>query len=397
MATDLTRRVVAVSLVVGAALWLVWIGGLVERNFSSDVDGNVIGVDYSIFHTAGKLVVEGDAELLYELAGFNAALADVRGEPVTNDSPHFLSPPGLAYGMAIWSLFPPMVGWALFGLVGVVALAAALSAVGVERYLLATGLFLLSLPGWLTVRLGQTTFAWVALFSLVLWLLSKDRQAEAGVAAGLLALKPQFAAVIALWWLLTYSLHRVALRWLIFCGGLITVVTFAITPGSVTGFLDAAFGAVQDAKFPIGFTLNDTILGLAPDLPDVPVALIVAALGVAGLVAVMRRFPNDHRVQFAAVTVAAVWIPPHLIAYDWALLGLAVAVMWVDRPQQRASWLALGAGLAIWAAFAWLFAQLARDLWGVRLELAAVGLAVAAVYAYRALLVGENRTIPSNV
>lgn len=261
----------------------------------------------------------------------------------------------------------------------------------------AAGIVLLSLPGWLTVRLGQTTFVWVALFALVLWLLGKDRQAEAGLVAGLLALKPQFAAVIAVWWLLTYSRHRVALRWMIVSGGLITAVTLAITPGSVGGFLDAAFGAVQDAKFPIGFTLNDTILGLAPDLPDLPVALLVAALGVAGLAAVIRRFPDDRSVQFAAATVAAVWIPPHLIAYDWALLGLAVAVLWVARPQQRPAWLALGAGLAIWATFAWLFAQLARDLWGVRLELAAVGLAVAALYAYRALLVAEARTISSNV
>lgn len=404
MNAAVVRRTFVVALAIGAALWLVWMLGLAERGFAEDVDGNVLGVDHSIFHTAGKMVADNRGASLYDLSDFNAALHDVREQPVTNDSPHFLNPPGVAYLFAPLAGLGRTMGWLALGAMGVVALCGAIRFVGMSRPWLAAGLVILTLPGWLTLRLGQLAFLWALLLAGVYWLVRHDRLAAAGLVAGLLALKPQFAAIVAVWWLLDAVKYRRALGWLLVSGGTITALTFSITPGSIGGFTDAALGAVQDAKFPIGYSLNDTVLGLAPSLPDLAVAAVVAGLGVAALAVVVRRFPGDLAVQFAAVTFAAVWIPPHLIAYDWVLLWIGVTALWASRPAQRPEWLFVGSVLAIWAAFAWLFAQAARELWGVRLELAAVGLAVIVLWAYRRLLIGsadpvavDARKLPLNV
>ncbi len=392
-------RVGVISLVVGVLLWLVWLGGLFVEGFDRDVDGNVLGVDHSIFHTAGKLVLDGDAELLYTVDGFNEALTEVRGRRANKATPHYLNPPGVAYAFAPLSQLPRVAGWIGLGFVGIAAMIGGLRLVGVTS-LWATALVVMSLPGWMNFRLGQLAPLWALVFAAVYRLLRDDRQAAAGAVSGLLALKPQFGIVVAVWWALDLTKYRVALAWSAVSAAAITVLTFAVTPGAVSGFYEAAFGAVTDAKFPIGFSLNDTVLGLFPDVAELPVALAVAAAGVAALWIVVRRHRGDLPLQFAAAIVAALWVTPHLIAYDWMLVGVAAGALWADREGQRSAWLGYGALTALWAAAAWLLAQVGREWLDLRLELAAVGLAAIAVAAYLTLAATNStssRTITPDV
>jgi hypothetical protein len=281
---------------------------------------------------------------------------------------------------------------------------AAFSFVGVGRPGLATAVVVGTMPGLLTLRLGQLSFLWALVFGLVYRLLDRDRQVPAGLVAAVLVLKPQFAVAVMLWWLLSGPRYRTALVTMTGTGGLLSLVSFAVTPDSLGGFRESVFGALHASTFPSGFSIADTALGLAPSLPAAVVATLSVGVGVVALVAVQRHCSDDLPAMFAAGVFAAVWIPAHLLAYDWVLLAVAIGALWAARPHQRPQWMLVGAALAVWSFAAWAIALITDSVLSARLELAAVGLAAIAWWSFRALLVQPaaaeavaSRTLPVNV
>ena len=140
--------------------------------------------------------------------------------------------------------------------------------VGVRRWPIGVALILLSLPGWLAVRLGQLAFWWILILAVVLFLLRCDRQVSAGVVASILVLKPQLAVAVALWWLISHRRHRRALIALLSASVAITIVSFSLTPGAANGFLDAIRSVAQSSKAPIVFSPAAAMHTFIPSLPD---------------------------------------------------------------------------------------------------------------------------------
>ncbi len=386
MGEGASRRAIGVAVAIGIVIWSTWLVAVAGSGFDRDVDGNVLGADHSVFHTAGVLVASGRSADLYDPAGFRDAVGEVRGEVGAREV-SFLNPPGLAYLFAPTAEFGRQAAWLVLSALGLVALAGALHLVGVGPVWVATSIVVGTLPALLTLRLGQLAFFWALIFAVVYWLLERDRQVAAGLVAALLMLKPQFAVAVVLWWVVSGPRHRRALVTMIVTGGVVSLAAVVGTPGSFAGFWDAGSRVLEETTFPTGFSIKNTLVGLGAPLPAALVAILTLGLGIGAVVLVHQRCRDDLPAMFAAAVFAAVWIPAHLLAYDWVLLAVAVGALWAARPDQRNQWLMVAAALAVWAFAAWAIALIAHSVAGVRLEIAAVGLAVIAWWSYRSLLV----------
>lgn len=380
------KRVRGAALAVGVVLWSVWLGAVAGNGFDRDVDGNVLGVDQSVFHTAGAMVTSGRGADLYEPAAFREALSDIRGESVSHEFT-FLNPPGLAYVFAPSAGLDQRTAWLILSGAGLLAMAGSLRLVGVRPALAATALAVLTFPALLTFRLGQLSFFWALVLGAIYRLLHQDRQVAAGLVAALLVLKPQFAAAVGLWWMVSGTRHRLALATMSVVGGIGTVAAFLWTPGSLAGFWEAGARTLNSSTFPTGFSIKDTVASFGTPLPVVFVALLTLGLGIAALIVVHHRCGDDLPAMFATAAFAAVWLPTHLLAYDWLLLAVAIGALWAARPNQRPQWAAVGAILALWSFAAWAGALVADATLGIRFEPAALGLLMIAWWAYRNLLV----------
>ncbi len=404
MQEGIRKRAIGAASAIGIIIWATWLIAIAIGGFDKDIDGNVLGTDLAVFRTAGGLVAEDLGSQLYDPAAFTAAFSETKGQLIEHDLAYYRNPPGLAYIFAPTAGLSQPTAWLLMSVVSLVALAGAFRFVGVLRPRLATFLAVATLPGLLTLRLGQLSFVWALVFGLIYWLLARDRQFEAGLVGAVLVLKPQFAVAVMLWWLIGGLKHRTALVTMAGTGGLASLIAFVMTPGSFSGFREATLGALHGSTFPSGFSIADAALGVAPTLPATVVALLSAGLGIGAIAAVQRRCGDDLPAMFAAGVFAAVWIPSHLLAYDWMLLAVAIGALWAARPGQRPQWILVGALLASWAFVAWAIALIADSLLGARLELAAVGLAVIAWWSFRTLLtqqttaeVATSRKLPVNV
>lgn len=390
MQGGIRTRVIAAASAIGIIIWATWLIAIAIGGFDKDIDGNVLGTDLAVFRAAGALVADDRGEQLYDAAAFTAAFSETKGREIEHDLTYFRNPPGLAYIFAPTAGLAQPTAWLLLSAVSLLALAGAFRLVGVARPRWATVLAVATLPGLLTLRLGQLSFLWALVFGLVYWLLARDRQVAAGLVAAVLVLKPQFAVAVMLWWFMTGRKHRTALVTMAGTGGFMSIAAFVMTPGSFSGFREATFGALHESKFPSGFSIVDAALGVAPSLPAVFVALLSVGLGIGAIAAVHRRCGDDLPAMFAGGVFAAVWIPSHLLAYDWVLLAVAIGALWAARPGQRPQWILAGAMLATWAFVAWAIALIADSLFGARLELAAVGLAVIAWWSFRTLLIRQT-------
>jgi hypothetical protein len=398
------KRVIAAAAAIGIIIWATWLSAIAIGGFDKDIDGNVLGTDLAVFRAAGALVAEDRGADLYDAAAFTAAFSETKGREIEHDLTYYRNPPALAYVFSGAAGLPQPTAWLLLSAVSLLALVGAFRFVGVPRPRLAAVLAVATLPGLITLRLGQLSFLWALVFGLVYWLLARDRQVEAGLVGAILVLKPQFAVALILWWLMSGLKHRTALLTMAGTGGFASFVAFVMTPGSFSGFREATLGAFHESTFPSGFSIADAALGVSPSLPATFVALLSAGLGVGAIAAVRRRCGDDLPAMFAAAVFAAVWIPSHLLAYDWVLLAVAIGALWAARPSQRPQWILVGALLASWAFVAWAIALIADSLVGARLELAAVGLVVIAWWSFRTLLteqataeVATSRTLPVNV
>lgn len=302
-------------------------------------------MDFLSFWAAGRLVVQGQAALAYDLAAHRAVqLSLLRFDdllPFTYP-PHMLAlvaPLGLArYGVAL-------TAWTLLGL--------AAWTLGTRR-LGAGALPVASAAAFTNTLAGQNGFFLASLFVIAADLTTR-RPLLAGLCWALFATKPQLAALVPFALLAGRCWTAFAAAALCYAA-LLAGAMLLFGAGIYGPFFasTARFAAwLQAGEWDWGTMTSVYALGRFAGLGHAPALAIHALIALAAAAAAMLAWRRDAACKVAVLAAASLLVSPYLFAYD-ALL-LAVPVAWLaTAPSARPN-----AAAAIWLPSFLLVARLA--------------------------------------
>ena len=375
---------------------------------------HLFGDDFLPSYMAGTFVRQGRVDLLMDYPAAERFQADLRraeGLEQHGRTGPWLNPPFYALPFAALSALPYRAAlWTWFGLNlamlgGSVVLLYRMLPKESRRPGDAAAIAILlvcSMPGLQAMACQQNTFLSLLLLAGAVSLGRGGRPAWAGVAAGLLAFKPQLAVIV--WLTLAATLGWRAVAGVAASAGVLGAVTLLAMPGAIEAYLTRLPAALPHLRMtlPYPWERQVTIQGFFRLLlqgrtagPALPLVALLGGLGMvtvgATVLGMLGRAWMGRRsaVGLSAgacdrATAAAVAAMPLLMPYymDYDLLLLAVpallmaagrcqdvasqrAAVWVGR---RPDWRFRGL-VAVWAGlFAWLFVNAAvADATGVSL------------------------------
>jgi hypothetical protein len=382
LAVWLALAVLSATFALGARSWVVFF------LYPGVANGVPVGLftqtDYPAIAIASRIIQSGRGAELYDLE------AQRREQTRLVDEGYLILPreddlrypypytPFIALLMSPFAGLSPLMGMAIWDLVNVAAYAgglwlllSSLSLSLIARRLLLLG-GLTSFPFIVNLEQGQSSGLVMLALGLGIGLLKRERDLQAGLALGLLALKIQWLPLIGL--VLIWKLRWRALLGIAVTGAFLTIAAFLIIgTGWLPGFIDV-LGMAQSGS---------RELLLDPDASHSLLGGIVALLGagaenggrivnllslltLAGVILYLFRDPWRPRTESwdgkAALTMlAAMLTNPHLNTHDLSLLivpaalGLSSLNAVPTTQSARYIWY-----LLIWAAYlvpAYLFSQ----------------------------------------
>ena len=378
------------SMVAVVAAWVLWIIGLVDADGGADPNGNPLGIDYAIFHTAGQILSTGDGSTLYDESEFLAVLATTTGDDDQDPSRLFVNPPIFAALFMPMAELPYRTGLLIWTGMGILALGAGLRLAGGRiSPAVAAGAFLFY-PVFVGVRLGQNSFLSLLLLATCFAMLDKGNQPLAGIALGLLIFKPQLALGTALWW--TIDLRRYRRAWIaaLATAGSLATIGWLLWPDATRAYLTGLPELVgfrrpeflRSTLSPYGF--------FALSLPGRDSAIVVLTIlaAIGGLVWFWAYW-RDHRTDltglFALSVVLSLWMSPRAVVYDWTLLLIPAVILATRRRDLKDTWLMLGGLVALVATISIQLTEAQLNSLGWAVQIAVPALALVAVGAARAL------------
>jgi alpha-1,2-mannosyltransferase len=212
-------------------------------------------------------------------------------------------------------------------------------------------------PFWYLVLYGQITVLVLAAFWAGWVALERGHRLLAGVAFGLLAIKPQFGVPLAV-------IVLVGREWPMLAGAVLSVVAQVAATSWMLGW--NAFRGFASTTLAITFNHVDlleskpfhshslrSLTRLAPNWIGIPLWVALATV-VLWYTARVWRSDAPLRVRLGVVMLAAVLVNPHVIVYD--LTVLALPLLWfgayMQDPERQ------GTAAPFWVTTYWLFAAL---------------------------------------
>lgn len=302
--------------------------------------GGVIGADFLAFYTAGDMTLQGRAVDAYDFAAFDAALQS----RVENDHLGMMwqYPPLMFFVAGLLALMPYKISFWVWMTATSAAFAWALNRIvrtvqpdWADRRV--TLLLILASPISVSIMTnGQISLLTAALLMLAVFRPRRDWWV-AGLAAGLLTVKPQLGLLIPLAYL-------VAGAWRAFAVAAVTglalhlLSVLVFEPESLSAFLAAVARLQADVAGsgvhtpPVSMT---TVFGQLRlwDIPAgvaLPVHYLAAVLVIAVVVSLWwrRHAEADQAVYLAALlSSGAILVTPYAYAYE--MTALAIAAIWM--------------------------------------------------------------------
>lgn len=327
-------RVRGYSLIILVICALAIVGWIALSDGWVDHNGKPIGTDFSSFYAAGSLALEGRAAEAYDMAAHHAREQQLFGAA----TPYYawLYPPLFLLVAAPLALLPyPLALAAWQG--GTLALYLIVIAAILRRTRQAQG----AVAGlWLPVAAafpavfvnlghGQNGFLTAALLGGAMLALP-GRPVAAGVLIGLLAYKPQFAAVVP------FALLAAG-QWRTMTAAAVTVVALAVAslvvfgPECWSSFLASTETSrkllLEEGS--VGFEKLQSIFA-AVRMWRGGLALSYSAQGAVTLATIcatawLWRSGRDHGLKAAALVAATALASPHILDYDLMVLAPAIA------------------------------------------------------------------------
>jgi hypothetical protein len=303
--------------------------------------------DFVHFYTIGRIALDRDVPVLYDadlqharqVALVPASDRDLYVAPYPPQTAMLLAPfSRLTYHWAAvaWALTTLAVyGWAVW-----LAWRPGRAALH-DTWLVGLGALAFP-PLWHLVANGQSTAVPILAFVLSWLALERDRPFLAGVALGLLVLKPQFGIVIAALAILTGN-------WRLIIGGLVCLaaqlglVALWLGPAVIWTYVSWVvwyLPGVQEVIYPRPYLLH-SLQAMTRVLPGSLSLFTWAFLSALVIWWTWRlwRVSSSWRVKMGALVLASVLVNPHVYAYDLSVLvlpGLWLGGWFVAREAQ--SW-----------------------------------------------------------
>ena len=230
----------------------------------------------------------------------------------------------------------------------------------------------------LTLVLGQTSFFAGALLLGGVALL-RERPVLAGIAFGLLTLKPQMGLLVPLLLLARCEWRTIAAA--VLTAGAVVMLSCALLPPELWRLWAQSLPQIQSDYFNGGANLNVMItpaanlrhLGASPALAIA--VQTICGLGAAGAVVIAAR-RTEYGLAVAVLLAATLLAQPHAYAYDAVILPAALALGWrANCP----AWLTTLGGLVYLAPLAMLSPLAPWCLYAPPLALLLAGLTVLAL------------------
>lgn len=284
-------------------------------------ESGVVGGDFLAFYTAGDFARAGEALAAYDYAAFDARLKELA--PLEHLGMMWQYPPTMFFVTAPFALLPYKISLFLWSATWWMALLAALRTVGFHgKTFLLLGFSVLCVT---VIDNGQVSMATAALLFLSAYD-PKRRWLVAGVAAGLLTIKPQLGLLLPIAYVAAGAWRTIAVA-------AVSAVLFHASSFFVFGaegwldFFAAAARLNADATGPglltppLGMTTlfgQLSILGL----PGAAPAQYAAAAAVAVLVGWVWRRSGDPLGKAAVLCAGALLATPYAYSYEMVVLLL---------------------------------------------------------------------------
>ncbi|MBR8303899.1 DUF2029 domain-containing protein [Burkholderia dolosa] len=318
-----------IMLLLFVALTIVW--AVVTDGFTSSVTARP-GTDFSVFWTASHLVLQGHAATAYDPSSFAQAEFAHFGAYLHHRPLPWLYPPTMLLFVAPVALVPFLPAYVLFFAGSFLCYAYAVPRLsGLHAHLPAPRAAALVVIAYSAVLMsalfGQNSILTAGIAALALHLLER-RPIVAGVLIGLLAIKPQLAAVFPFVLFATRA-------WRTFAAAAISATLFAAAGIALTGpdalhGLSHALSTVRDQHFMLpSYWLASPTPFAALRLAGVPLGAALAAqfaialLALASAIAVWCR-TRDMRLRGAVLAIATLLTTPYLWSYELTWLGIAI-------------------------------------------------------------------------
>jgi alpha-1,2-mannosyltransferase len=343
-----------VALMIGAAAIMV---GAIDRA-TRRIEGPLKGADFVHFYTLGHLASTHRVSALYDMKALHEAQV-----ALVPESKNFLYP--TVYPPQIPLLFAPVAGtsyqtalavWSVLTIVGyAVFLWSAwkpVSAMLPNRGLLVVAAAVFP-PFWMLVMYGQISILILAAFWAGWMALERNQRLLAGIAFGLLAIKPQFGIPLAV-------VVLVRREWAMLGGALISTglqaaaVWVLLGADAFRGFA-STLGVTADnvdllESKPIYSHSLRMITRLLPNEIGIPL-WIAAAVIVLWYATRVWKSEAPVRVRVGVIILASVLVNPHAIIYDAVVLALPL--IWFAAYVEESHRALAG---RFWKTVCWLFA-----------------------------------------
>lgn len=324
------RRIAIGGMLVTAIYGALLAAGIVLRAGSPPV------ADYVAFHAAGRLAADGAATDAYDWAVLNLAEAEILGRPLSGNLP-WLNPPTFFFAVLPFSALPYRAGWLAWVLATAIPFALAARAVLPRGAAVAAALAVP--PVMFTASVGQSGLLTAALLGVSMALLDR-RPAAAGIALGLLTIKPQLG--------LLFPVLLVATgRWRVVLAAAATALSLALAAWIAFGteawlaFLGAAGGnagrllATGQEVSPRIQSVYAFVMRLTGQ--EALAACLHGAVALAVAAAVLRlwlrRPEGPEEARAAAAIAGAFLVTPYVWSYD--MPAIAMAALFLARAGLR--------------------------------------------------------------
>jgi alpha-1,2-mannosyltransferase len=349
----LNAKRLAYAWIVGGVLWLGWLVSILLGPGNRDLYGQLIGADFLAFYTGGKILLQGQADKLYDLAFQQTLQRHLTGSTWV-DLEAFVNPPFWAWVSMPFAALPYLLGFAVWTFLALAALWFSLRLLQGRRPTRPLLWSLTWFPIFATISFGQNSLLSLFLFCLVFWLWRKDRMLIAGLVSSMLLFKPQWVIGLGILWLLDWRRSLPALVGLGLGGAFLASLSFWQLPRATAAYVDLTRNVLPNWQTQPGYQLHHlhTVRGfwllLLPKFPALAdlFTLLLMAVGVLGFVLFWRRNRDQRAMLFAGMICLTIWLNPHVMIYDWAILLIPAALLWQEMPQLKEGWKALFA--TIW-------------------------------------------------
>jgi len=290
------------------------------------------GIDYADFYTAGRMVIDGNIDLIYSMKAHHAALEQLFG----NISyllewiypPTFLLP---IVPLAYLPYAPSLAVWLALSFVPVALAVYLLSG----KNKLAPLIFLTFPATFLNIRWGQNGFLTAALFAFGVYFVETN-PLLAGLAFGLLTFKPQMAII-------PFFLLLLLRKWKAFGWSAAFAAALAVLSGVIFGYqtwVDFFSTSFYNASM-LGASWEGTNWGIPTlstslrcmGLNGWPLHAILIAVAGAAIYACVRVWKSTQNLSLRLMSlVLCTFLSfPYISMYDFAIFGVPFTLLFLER------------------------------------------------------------------